>query len=42
MGGNLETFIPRAAQSTAAIARVNTQRNGVFEDASEIHALFIG
>ena len=42
VGGNLETFIPRAKQSTSAIARVNTQRNGVFEDASEIHALFIG
>ena len=42
VGGNLETFIPRAAQSTSARARVNTQRNGIFEDASEIHALFIG
>ena len=42
VGGNLETFIPRAAQSTAARARVNIQRNGIFEDASEIHALFIG
>ena len=42
MGGNFETFIPRAAQSTSARARVNIQRNGIFEDASEIHALFIG
>ena len=42
VGGNLENFIPRAAQSTAARARVNIQRNGIFEDANEIHALFIG
>ena len=42
MVGILENFIPRARQSTAAIARVNTQRNGVFEDADQIHALFIG
>jgi hypothetical protein len=42
VAGTLENFIPRAAQSTSARARVNIQRNGVFEDASEIHALFIG
>jgi hypothetical protein len=39
--GTLENFIPRITQSAAVSARVNTQRASIFEDASEIHALFI-
>lgn len=39
--GTLENFIPRITQSAPLSARVNTQRANIFEDASEIHAIFI-